>query len=698
MKSRAESSGRALRKRAEGLLIKKGKGPSRGSPEDPRKLVHELSVHQIELELQNEELRHAQAVIEESRSQYVDLYDFAPVGYFTLTASGEIRDVNLQGARMLGEEKARLRGDNLARFVASDSLTAFRDHLRRVSKSGQREHGEVALVRKKGIFYAALESVAAKEGKSPSIRTAVIDVTDRVSAERERIRLASAIEQAADAVAITLADGTLLYVNRAFETIYGRPRREALGKRYFDLAARAAGEEDWLKAIRAAMIRGGSWTGQVKRPAGSGRFQELRVKVSPIELDSDRLRNFLIIESDVTRELELEEHLRRVQKFEALGTLAGGIAHDLNNILGPILVSAEMILGEVDENGPLRKPLEVILRASQRGRDLVKRVLSFAARREPQRESVRLAEVVEDALAFLRSSLPSTIEIRSDIDRDAGSAFVDPNQIHQILTNLAANAAYAMRDTAGTLDVSLARVDLDESTTPADLGGLKSGPYLRLTVRDSGPGIRPEILDRVFDPFFTTKKPGEGTGMGLSVVRGIVQGHGGAVIARSEPGHGAAFHVFIPVYAETATAESLRQEVLARGEGRVLLIDDEETQVQSWTPALERLGYQVTARTSVKEALGLFRQDPGRFDLVITDQTMPQMTGLDLAGEMLRLRPGVPVILCTGYSESVDEAKALAAGIRTFLMKPFGIREMAAAVAEALNETRLNKGSAEPKA
>ena len=293
--------------------------------------------------------------------------------------------------------------------------------------------------------------------------------------------------------------------------------------------------------------------------------------------------------------------------------------------------------------------------------------------------------LIKEALKFLRASLPGTVEIREKIERETGFILADPTQIHQVVMNLCSNAAYAMRERGGLLEVSLAEVEADEDIARLH-PDLNPGTYLRLTVSDTGVGMTREVMERAFDPFFTTKKPGEGSGMGLSVVHGIVRNAKGAVTVYSEAGKGATFNVFFPRVEAEGSSFKVPSGPIATGRERILLVDDEEVQVQSIRNMLERLGYKVVAKTDSVEALSLFRKDPGAFDLVVTDQTMPQLTGVRLAEELLRIRPGLPVILCTGFSEAIDANEAQAAGIRQFLMKPFSVRDMSEAIRRALGD------------
>ncbi|MBF0510372.1 MAG: PAS domain S-box protein, partial [Deltaproteobacteria bacterium] len=384
---------------------------------------------------------------------------------------------------------------------------------------------------------------------------------------------------------------------------------------------------------------------------------------------------------------DIENQLRQVQKMEAMGALAGGIAHDFNNILGAIYGYTEIALedaraGKLDPND-----LEQVLLGCKRAKDLIKQILTFSRRTEKKTYPVRLGMVVEEALNLIRASFPTTIEISKHIEAAGGLVMADPTEIHQVIMNLCTNSAHAMRDSWGLLEVKLTEVQLTtkEAVRHPDL---TPGSYLKLTVKDTGGGIDPKIIGRIFDPFFTTKK-GEGTGMGLSVAHGIIKSYAGAIEVTSGPGSGSTFAVFLPKIEIQAEEAGDVMAQAPRGTERILFIDDEATLVHLWRQILKRLGYQVTAYTDSLEALCLFRDHPDSFDLVITDQTMPIITGLDLAREVLAIRPDMPIILCTGYSESVTSEMAKAAGIQEYILKPLDHLEMANVVRRTLDANQI---------
>jgi PAS domain S-box-containing protein len=387
---------------------------------------------------------------------------------------------------------------------------------------------------------------------------------------------------------------------------------------------------------------------------------------------------------DITEQRCLEEQLRQAHKMEALGTLAGGIAHDFNNILSIILGNAELALLERPDGQPTRRPLEQIYQACMRAQALVRQILSFSRKTTPELQLCHLGPIVQDSLALMRALIPTTIDLRLDITATADVVLADPAQIHQVVMNLVMNAAHAMEYAGGVLAVSLVDLALDEIA--AQRHELRPGSYVRLTVRDTGGGIAPAIMGRIFDPYFTTKEVGKGTGMGLAVVHGIVTHHGGAISVQSVLGQGASFQVYLPVREAEPILPSPPPVSLSSGQERILFIDDEPALVSMGKEFLERLGYDVVTETSSREALALFIRQPDLFDLVITDMTMPGMTGARLAKELRRIRPAIPIILCTGLSHQLNEEEAKAIGICAFLMKPFVLRELAETVRTVLHK------------
>ncbi len=383
----------------------------------------------------------------------------------------------------------------------------------------------------------------------------------------------------------------------------------------------------------------------------------------------------------------LEEQLRHAQKMDAIGTLAGGIAHDFNNIIAGIIGFTEMVLEDVPEDNPVHRRLEFILKGAHRGRDLVKQILTFSRKDKQEKKPVSMSNVIMEVIPLIRAIIPSTINIRHDILTKSDVISADRTQIHQVVLNMCSNAAYAMREQGGVLEIVLK----DEIVTAEDCGvhsELKPGPHIRLIVSDTGCGIKPEMLDKIFDPFFTTKASGEGTGLGLSVVHGIIRSHAGAVTVYSKPGQGSSFHVIIPKIVPDVTSEKKEIMRTLKGGGRILVVDDEDLLTEMNRQRLERLGYSVIGKTDSLEALDIFRAEPDAFDLVITDYTMPNMTGFDLSKEILHIRPDMPIIMCSGLHEPVPREKIEEIGVRDFFEKPIGNEDFARLVQDVLGKSK----------
>ena len=382
---------------------------------------------------------------------------------------------------------------------------------------------------------------------------------------------------------------------------------------------------------------------------------------------------------------KLEALLRRTQKNEAISALTGGIAHDFNNILTAILGYTEIAMGRTQQGTPMHTNLEEVLKAGYRARDLVKQLLTFSRQTDQDKKPLQISLVVKEALKMLRAALPTTIEIRQDIKNGSGKVMADPTQIHQMLVNLCTNAARSMHENGGILEVILSDIELDSLFTDQHQG-LKPGPYVKLTVSDTGHGISRSTIRKIFDPDFTSKAGEKGSGIGLTVVHGIVKTHGGTLTVYSEHNRGTTFNIFLPRIVEEGSQDIDLSTSLPRGNERVLFVDDEHVLADLGEHMLKPLGYTVTTKTNSIEALEIFKAQPQSFDLVVTDMTMPCMTGLELAGKLLQIRADIPIILCSGFSEMATPDKARATGIREFVMKPVDLSEMAKIVRRVLDK------------
>ncbi len=574
-KNKNKSYNNGLKERAEEFINKNPSAIKKIPPDEVKKLIEHLQVHQVELEMQNEELRRAQLELEEARDKYSDLYDFAPVGYFTISDKGMILEANLTGATMLGVERGLMIGKPFSKFINRDDQDIFYRHQRKLIETKNKLTCELRIVKKDGSqFHAQMECIPVfdENGKLDQIRAAMTEITERKRAEEEKA--------------------------------------------------------------------------------------------------------------------SLEAQLRQAHKMEAIGTLAGGVAHEFNNILGVIIGNNELALMDMPDWNPAKNCLKEIQKASLRAKDVVRNILSFARKTPAERTPIQISTVIKESLKLLRASVPTMIEIRQNISCERDMILADPTEVNQVLMNLCTNAVHATGVKAGALEVGLEPIALDKDSA-AKYDGLNPGDFVKLTVRDTGYGIDPEIIGRIFDPYFTTKSLAERTGMGLAIVYGIVKKHDGAIRVESEAGKGTVFEVLFPLHEGVVEQEVKEEpEVFPKGTERILFVDDEPSLVEMAERMLRQLGYDVDTKTSSIEALDLFKEEPDRFDLVITDIGMPLMAGDRLAQELIKIRPDVPVIICTGYSECFSEEKAKEMGIKAFIMKPLGMRDLANTVRKVLDEKK----------
>ncbi len=511
--------------------------------------------------------------------------------------------------------------------------------------------------------------------------------SEKYRSESER-RLLELLEHTRLLALMIDLQGNILFCNHSLLQILGVPDEDMRGESFFQEllpeSFRREFRESFLLQLAADSL---PHHFEIPLQTRSGEIRQVHWDNTILRDTAGKPCGMASLGRDLTPEIELEKQLRLSQKMEALGTLAGGIAHDFNNILGAIIGYAELtrrMFKETDEAYPYQCE---ILTASRRAKDLVQQILTISRQQEQVKLPTDLSLLVQEVVRLIRKVAPSTIEIRQQTEKEAGSVLADPGQLHQVLMNLCTNAIQAMQgQSRGLLEIRLDPCTLGGSDHPAP-GQLPPGEYVRLQVRDTGHGMSGQILSRIFDPYFTTKKPGEGTGLGLSVARGIITNHEGALLAESEEERGSKFDIYLPRIDSAPVVEEEREEDLLTGTERVLFVDDEKQLVQTGKMMLQYLGYQVTAVHSSTEALRIFLEHPMAFDLVLTDQTMPDITGAALAEEILCLRPDMPVILCTGYSDQIDRTRSMKIGIREFLQKPLTAAMLSTALRRALDSS-----------
>jgi len=525
-----------------------------------------------------------------------------------------------------------------------------------------------------------------------TILAIVRDIKKRKRRDQQIRLMQHWVEHSVDLFFWVREDSRVLYVNKAV--------CQALGYRLKELRTMSVSDFD-LKLPRAAWPHFASKLKSERNLCFESRLRRKNGTSFPIEITANALKfegrdHFFAYGRDISDRVKAEEdrsrlenQLVQVQKMEAIGTLAGGIAHDFNNILSAILGFAELAQFETSKKGLLPGYIENILRAGKRAKDLVEQILAFSRQTEQTLMPVPVKSIVKETLKLLRASLPTTIEIKQNLTSDS-KVMGDATKLHQIVMNLCSNAGYAMRNTGGVLHVQLKDIRLPVEYVNL-YPGIDPGTYLELIVSDTGEGMAPETLERIYDPFFTTKERDQGTGMGLSVVHGIIKDYGGIIHARSQKGKGTTFKVNLPIIENQDEAQVETQEMLPRGQERVLIIDDEPDIVEIGKRLLGNLGYKVASRVSSLEALELFKSQPDQFDLVITDLTMPQMTGDKLAKELIAIRDDIPIILCSGYSTQITEEAAEKIGIQGILMKPIIVKEMAKLVRNVLDKAEADQ-------
>ncbi|WP_457574453.1 PAS domain S-box protein [Desulfolithobacter sp.] len=622
----------------------------------------------------------------ESTQQYRSLMETAQDAIIIADAeTGLVIEVNRKASRLLGREVQDLVGMHLHDLHPPEDRHLYQDLYSngRVSSEVLGKH-ELFLQSADGSrIPVEISASTTAVGSRRMIQVVYHDIRRRLLMEERRRLLATAVEQAAESVIITDVDGRIEYVNPAFEERTGYSMEELLGKNPRILNA-GMQEKYYYKMMWDEISSGSTWQGRFINRRKDGALLEEEATITPVKDCNGRIHHFVAVKRDITEQVVQEHQIRQAQKMQAIGTLAGGIAHDFNNILTAIMGFAELSLMRAVEDPLLRANLEEIVKGADRAGKLIEQILTFSRQTEKTVSSLQLSLIVKEVLKLLRASLPANIEIITDI---ASSAYVrvDPTQMHQVIMNLCTNAYQAIEGVRGIIRVSLHNVTLGPREG-VSIGNLSQGNYVCLQVEDNGHGIAPEFMDRIFEPYFTTKKKDEGTGLGLSVVHGIVNDHGGAVTVTSTPGKGSCFSVYLPEVEKSDVQVASRVSGVPDGEGRVILVDDERQIVDYEVQVLEKAGYVVTSFTSSVAALEKIKEDIHAFDLLVTDMAMPEMTGLQLIEEVRALRPEMPVLLCTGYSEHVTAKSSKEMGIDGYLAKPFTAEQFGLEVKRVIEE------------
>ena len=602
---------------------------------------------------------------------------------FLSDPNGIFLSVNNALAERCRMKKEELIGKSIFEISQTESLTERVSKLKNVLATKQPLRWEEKYNDRylDNSFYPILGD----DGEVSQIAVFSKDITKQKQSEVERERLLQAIDQSSETIVITDKDGTIQYVNPSFTKVTGYTSEEAIGQNPRILKSEKHSEE-FYNTMWTALTNGETWSGQLINKKKDGSLYTEEVTISPVRDTSRETVNYVAVKRDITAEIKMEETLRQAQKMEAVGIMAGGIAHDFNNNLAIILGNVELSLRSSPANSKITARLEDAKTAALRARDLVEQILIYSRQGTQVLKPVQIDLVIDETLKLLRSTIPTTVKIKKTITDQSQDIIIhaDSTQLQEILINFCNNAVHAMDDN-GEISITLDVVDVKLADIPAHYER-PSGQYAKLRVQDTGSGMSPDTLKRIFDPFYTTKEVGKGTGMGLSVVHGIIETHGGFVVVESTLGKGSTFDVYFPMFEAIKVEEVTINTDLPKGTERILFLDDEDMLAQLGSTILSKQGYQVTTETSSIKALKTFKENSEQFDLVITDQTMPDLCGKDLIKELLTIKPDLPTILCTGYSSKINKAEAKQLGIKAFCLKPLDLSQLVQTARRVLDE------------
>ncbi len=629
---------------------------------------------------------------ERFRRLFEDLGDAVFVTKIGGIEQGEIIEVNPSAEKQTGYIKDELIGMNISRDLAVLGTGEISEY----------EWDEKLL---KDGFISTTEKKKRKDGAQYWVEVVVTpvdykgikaclsinrDITKRKQSEEDLKILTTAINQSPVSIVITNLQGDIEYVNPKFCELTGYSAKEAFGKNSRILKSGETPKEMYDQ-LWETITTGKKWRGEFHNKKKNGELYWEDAVISPIKNDNGEITHFIAVKEDITERKQaeeekarLEKQLRQTQRLETIGTLAGGIAHDFNNILAPIMGFADMAMLALKKNDPLYDDLEQIVKGGYRAKDLIQQILLFSKQSEKERLPLSLHIIVKEALKLIRPSIPTTIQINQMIDESCGKVLADATQIHQVIVNLCTNAWQAMEEKGGKLTIKLTQKKLDVDTVKRHPNFDKTN-YACLSIVDTGPGMDEQTMDRIFEPFFTTKAVDKGSGLGLSVVHGIVQSHNGDILVYSEPGKGASFYLYLPIIKSEKGIMETKTENITGGTEYVIVVDDEPVIVDMVKMMLENFGYKVDAFTDGLEVVQAFKQQPDKYDLLVSDLTMPKMTGLDLADQLHKENPDLPVMIMTGFGDSITGPTLEKHCIKQVIGKPILVKELIAAVKEVLD-------------
>ena len=635
------------------------------------------------------ERKRAEQALFESEKKYRELAESLPQIIFETDGTGNIIYINQNVFDLFRYDKDEMNEDlNIIQMIIPEDRDRARKNIQSVLNGMQSGGVEYTALRCDNTTFPVVihSSLVTRNGKPTGLRGLLIDISQQKQMETDLKRRALAMDHSSDAIVVADTNGSIIYVNPAFEKITGYSHEEVLGKNPRILQS-GIHDKFFYKELWERLSNGKTWSGRFinKRKNGSQYAED--ATISPVFSDKGKIVNYVAVKRDVSEKLEFEAQLRQAQKMEAIGALAGGIAHDFNNILFPIVGFAEMLEEDLPKNSDLRENVHEILAGAKRAKDLIQQILTFSRQAEQDIKPLKPHLVIKEVAKLIRSTIPATIEIKKYIDPETRSIMADPTQIHQVAMNLITNAYHAMQESGGVLTIRLENIESKD--IPRQNLNLGDGPHVLLSISDTGSGMEKIVLEKIFDPYFTTKPKGKGTGLGLSVVHGIVTNYGGDISVNSFLGQGTEFNIYIPAVKKEIQLEQDHDiKVMPTGNEHILLVDDEKQILRIEQMILERLGYKVEPKSSSLDALKTIKANPNSYDLIISDMTMPNMTGDQLAQKIMNIKPEMPIIICTGFSETISMENIKLMGVKALLMKPIIRSEIALTVRKVLDEAK----------